>query len=612
MQIPSFFLNIPPNIIKKIFFFTTFLCLALAYQITTAQVIRPTLHCVNRLTNNTVQITWTPNDNCGLAFTSYNIYTATTQSGTYTLAGTVADFNLHTFNDPNAANNLGTLFYYVTVNCNGVESTTSDTLDTLNPPAPELISATVISDTITQIAWQTQYPAPETYGFIIYKADNFGNFTPFDTIYNPSNAFYQDIDAQAGTRAEAYKIAAFDSCGINPGLPNEAHTTVFLKVQRLSDCGNDLKLLWTEYKGWTDGVKQYEVIEEKDGNAQIIATLSPTELSYNYNLTQGQTKACFRINAKRNNNIDVSNSNKVCVDINITESPQFICIQNVTVLNNDSVQITFLTDTSGIENSIRIVSGEGAMTNANTIKTLNNSQTNPILYQTTYTHANINPNKFNYFYQIIHTDLCNNQIQSSVASTILLEVQDQFNFTNALSWTPFELENATVTQYQIYRQLVENEPFELIATTTNSTYTDSIAVQDPTQTNTAQQICYKIIALYDLNCPDTTPLTDLQSASNVACITPSARMHVPNAFAPNGVNKIFKPVILFPNPNNYKMVIVNRWGQHLFSTNNPDEGWDGTISNGELAPQGAYVYYIEMKTQTNFTIQRKGSVLLIR
>jgi gliding motility-associated-like protein len=52
---------------------------------------------------------------------------------------------------------------------------------------------------------------------------------------------------------------------------------------------------------------------------------------------------------------------------------------------------------------------------------------------------------------------------------------------------------------------------------------------------------------------------------------------VPNAFTPNndGLNDTFRPVVDYERVRMFSMVIYNRWGQLIFETTNPAEGWDG-------------------------------------
>lgn len=68
---------------------------------------------------------------------------------------------------------------------------------------------------------------------------------------------------------------------------------------------------------------------------------------------------------------------------------------------------------------------------------------------------------------------------------------------------------------------------------------------------------------------------------------------VPTAFTPdgNGVNEVFKPVLLDMDPSAYRLLIYDRWGQRVMETTDPGQGWDGTL-NGKALASGVYVYRI--------------------
>jgi gliding motility-associated-like protein len=88
--------------------------------------------------------------------------------------------------------------------------------------------------------------------------------------------------------------------------------------------------------------------------------------------------------------------------------------------------------------------------------------------------------------------------------------------------------------------------------------------------------------------------------------------NIPDAFTPNGDghNDLFR-VITADAPQSFRMMIFNRWGQKVFETRDVQAGWDGTIG-GSQAMTGAYVYTIVIKTSAGTTIEKKGTVLLIR
>lgn len=87
---------------------------------------------------------------------------------------------------------------------------------------------------------------------------------------------------------------------------------------------------------------------------------------------------------------------------------------------------------------------------------------------------------------------------------------------------------------------------------------------------------------------------------------------VPNAFSPNddGVNDLFF-VYTHTVADFYEFSIYNRWGQQLFTTNDPTFGWDGKY-NDEPQDVGAYVYVVRAKDITGDLINLQGSFILVR
>lgn len=91
---------------------------------------------------------------------------------------------------------------------------------------------------------------------------------------------------------------------------------------------------------------------------------------------------------------------------------------------------------------------------------------------------------------------------------------------------------------------------------------------------------------------------------------------VPNAFTPNndGLNDIFLPVTERTTLDPYVFMIFDQWGNNVFSTNNPEQGWDGTLDGKACAP-GTYAYIMKFRKsnlEMNEIVTRKGSVVLIR
>ena len=90
-------------------------------------------------------------------------------------------------------------------------------------------------------------------------------------------------------------------------------------------------------------------------------------------------------------------------------------------------------------------------------------------------------------------------------------------------------------------------------------------------------------------------------------------IYIPNAFTPDGLNPVFKPVLSDFDPAGYDFTIFDRWGQVIFKTNAADEGWDGrTILSGKIAAAGTYVYMVVLHDADGVEVVRRGHVSLIR
>jgi gliding motility-associated-like protein len=95
-------------------------------------------------------------------------------------------------------------------------------------------------------------------------------------------------------------------------------------------------------------------------------------------------------------------------------------------------------------------------------------------------------------------------------------------------------------------------------------------------------------------------------------VRPVPGIYVPSAFTPNndGKNDDFRPIISGIQYGLKDFTIFNRWGEKVFTTAQIDEGWNG---NYKGLPQASGIYIWIMKaTENGVTIQRKGTVVLIR
>jgi len=88
---------------------------------------------------------------------------------------------------------------------------------------------------------------------------------------------------------------------------------------------------------------------------------------------------------------------------------------------------------------------------------------------------------------------------------------------------------------------------------------------------------------------------------------------IPNAFTPNGDgrNELFN---MISNKRNLNIsgVIFNRWGHEIAEWNSLTGGWDGSKTGGTAAPEGVYVYRIDITHPDGEVESRYGRVSLVR
>jgi gliding motility-associated-like protein len=60
------------------------------------------------------------------------------------------------------------------------------------------------------------------------------------------------------------------------------------------------------------------------------------------------------------------------------------------------------------------------------------------------------------------------------------------------------------------------------------------------------------------------------------------------------------------------MIVFDRWGVEVFSSDDITKGWNGKTVNDEPMPEGVYVYRLEMRSNTNRDIVKNGQITLLR
>lgn len=104
--------------------------------------------------------------------------------------------------------------------------------------------------------------------------------------------------------------------------------------------------------------------------------------------------------------------------------------------------------------------------------------------------------------------------------------------------------------------------------------------------------------------------------SYIDTLIPDA-IYAPNVFSPNGdnINDVFTFHGRLPGIYLYELMILDRWGETVFSTSNIDldafGGWNGNFRNQALNPQ-VFVYYARVRLSDGKEVKLRGDVTLVR
>jgi CHU_C Type IX secretion signal domain len=524
----------------------------------------------------------------------------------YGRAGTTGSFNLlTTITNPNQrglvhSNPTETAWEYrIEMRCAGAIVATTAVISNQKPVTPNLRGVNIINGRAV-VGWDAS-PSASVVGYQVYKERPYGsnNFFPYpnNTQIITGNQF---TDTDTTDLLVRYAIIAVSPCvrsllglGGVDGTTG-AHTSIRL-TGSLDSCAQTIRLSWNAYQNWAEGVLKYEIWLSQNGQApQLVDTVAANVLAYTFQNAQDGDALSFFVRAiEKNRGGNGANSTPYRLNVSANQPMDYIYLTNLSLNPQNEPEIIWAWDAA------TDLQTAGVYRNQTNVRAL----TAPLLTNNTYTDPTSAAGKQSETYQLKSLDACGFEKVSNIGKTLFVAGKAGANFTNNLSWKPFDLAGATVQGYEIHRIVAGTSQLLARVDTSQDAYNDHINIQSPEE----YKACYYLVANSMFRYPNGQEEA-IRTRSNTVCVLQNAVMHLPNAFAPDGANRFFKPLIVFPNSiSNYNMSIWDRYGKKLFETQHPFEGWDG----GDFA-QGVYVYQIEFTQPNGDKAQQQGTVVLIR
>lgn len=559
-----------------------------------AQIPAPRLVCVRRDT-----LIWTPPAiRCGTT-NAYLIYAARNLGGPYQLLARVTNTTQtrYFFNNTEG----GTWYFYLQTDasCAGLSRLSSDTLDNRPPALNPVLAVSVVNSTTVEVRWRRN-TSPQTVGYIVYKRTLIG-LSPIGTVTSRDTVRFLDTNASPNTRSEEYQVLAIDDCG-NTSPFDANHKTMLLKVEQ-KKCEQSLVLKWNRYENWALPVASQQIWVSINGrNAFIEASVGANDTTYTIRNIDDRTRYRIFVRAVQATTGITSNSNDTTVVSDVIQPVTSLTLKNVSVNTKGNADLVWRWNINAKIDSVEILRRtEGGVF----VTYAKFKPTYPIDDEAIFTDTSKLVTQKQVCYQIKTKDDCGARVTSNAFCSVFLSGTAMEGRKNDVSWTSFKNSNTFALGYQLVRSsngITQN--LGALLDTSRLTYTDLANPEEPI-------VCYRVGAKYSYTLPDNTTETAF-SYSNTVCLSQSASLFMPNAFAPNGLNNAFKPILNFRgNVKTYKMQIFDRYGAKIWETTDPDTGWDGRRNNDDV-PTGVYLFVVTVEQTNGKTLIEKGFVNLLR
>jgi gliding motility-associated-like protein len=86
---------------------------------------------------------------------------------------------------------------------------------------------------------------------------------------------------------------------------------------------------------------------------------------------------------------------------------------------------------------------------------------------------------------------------------------------------------------------------------------------------------------------------------------------IPNSFSPNGDGLNDRLMVYGYVIRDMQFTVFNQWGEKIFESRDQTQGWDGS-HKGKAQPSGVYIYVAKFVLRDGSTIDRKGTINLVR
>lgn len=486
--------------------------------------------------------------------------------------------------------------------CSSVSNTRGNWFKNVTePPAPLIDSISVDANGHIVIGWE---PVPIAAAYIIYRRESIWN--PIDTVFGADNSFYTDSTSDGCSESIGYTVAIIDTCG-NTGIKDqfELRKNMLIDTLIFNTCDASIRINWSKYHPSFEhpDPDNYQVFVSKDGGVfQKAGEVSFSENTFLHTNVSNGADYTYSVHT-----IFPTGSSTTCQKTIVTHEyiePQFIYLTNADVRPAQEIELTAEVDLGILSGSWVIYRMDPGASNASKIASISRTEIseNPLVYLDAEADPSLGP--YTYFIKVL--DSCGfEKLVSNSLTTIHLSGEIVDDKTNHLQWTAFNGWDSMVEKYYIFRMMGAQEPVFPIDSVDAQTfeYTDDYSSLGNVDGRFVYWVQAKEGDGNDFGFKE-------KSRSNRLSLFLESQVFFANAFKSGGLNPVFKPIFRFFSGTAYRFQIYNRWGQLIFETSNPEEGWNGEYE-GKRVAQGVYIYSLSYRDVYSKAVVFRGTVTLL-
>ena len=449
------------------------------------------------------------------------------------------------------------------------------------------------------ITWNkpTNLPANAT-GYIVY--DYLGTLPDctlgIDTLTNFNDTVFIDTRNLPLTETRTYCLVINKST--EPEPLTQQHAFSFLKAE-YDSCRYSITLNWTPYVGWDESAT-YKIYGGIAGDAFTLLADNISDTTYTIiDVPDNEFYEVYIEAVNMQETSIVSASNRVTLRTTTPQRPEYLNIHTLKYIDS-KVSLQFDIDANTELSTFLVTRGEQPDGIFETIHSFSNKTA------TLYEDNNV---ETIYYYQLQALNSCDLQVpvkENNVINNLQLS-QETRNGQWHLSWSELYDNNP---RYNLNR--LQPNPAALLSLSTNTVFDDNIDFTEP-----SLEYCYRVEAVGEKGVKSITEQCNIYEAEILMPNAVNPTSIVLNVVTGRARNQFGPLVYAHSSMYQYQLEIYGKNGDKIASiqkmeTDSPlDKSWLGTLSNGNYAPEGMYIYRLKLTFTDGRVVTKTGSVAVV-